>query len=164
MTDRPGLAPFKNPNTKVKQLPLVRDAQEAKMEADVTAQLKRKVMRTTKAREMGITEGGKDAQNISPGLPKLAFAIGANILECPKFNLSDEEAKAFAENLEILLPRLNTKVWAVIGIVSTIGWKLSQCKDAVQSRWKRMSLGFSKAKGAGGKVAFDEKTQSTKVK
>lgn len=134
------------------------------MEADVTSQLKRKVMRQTKAREMGLDSSGNETEKVSPGFPKMLFAIGSNILECPKFNLSDAEAEAFADNLSILMPRLNSKVWAVISIVSTIGWKISVCKDAVQSKAKNFKFGFGKTKGAGKSVAFDEKTQSMKVK
>jgi hypothetical protein len=141
----------------VKPKPEVKSSERSVMEEQVIRGLEKSKLKKE------LKEGDpdyKDEENeeIPPEVPKLIFMVGGNVIDCKKFELTDTEAKIMANALSILLPKLNSKIYAVIVIVSITGYKISACKEAVQNKVKNMKLGFKMPKN--GKTRFDPKRQA----
>jgi hypothetical protein len=142
----------------IKPKPIVQDSRKAKMMEQVTEQLERKLLKKEKAQEMGLGPDGEEME-VPPEVPKLAFVVGANVLSCPKFELTDSEANLMSKCLTILFPRIQSKVYAVIVIVSITAYKLSACTEAIRSKFKNLKFGFKKP---GSNAKYDEKRQAVK--
>lgn len=140
----------------IKPKPVVTDARRAKMMEQVTEQLEKKMLKKEKAEELGLGPDGEELE-VPPEVPKLCFLVGANLLSCDKFNLSDTEARLMAKCLTTLFPRLHSKVYSIVVITAVTGYKLTACKEAVRDKFKSIRKGF---KLPGKKSKYDEKKQA----
>ena len=66
--------------------------------------------------------------------PKAIFRLCAGFIDCPRFNLSDEEAEIYARSLNILFP-IEGKLIAVCNILLITVGKILLCIDAIKAKF-----------------------------
>lgn len=81
-------------------------------------------------------EGAEKKQakgSFTKDVPQLIFKIGAKQINCPRFELTEQEAETFAEHLNIVLPVSGKAASIVILIMITLN-KVFICMDAIKEK------------------------------
>jgi hypothetical protein len=99
----------------------------------VTAKIEREEVETVVRKETG-TEKEKPKTPIPPDVPKMIFRIVARAIECPRFELDEEEARTVAHHLTILIP-FEGKIISVVVILMVIANKTLTCMDAIKKKF-----------------------------
>jgi hypothetical protein len=114
-----------------KDIPDKGEIREEKMEEDIT----RKIVKEEKEKEIRNETGTEPEQkgSFTKDVPQLAFRIIGDMIPCPKFYLSDEEARIFAAHLNILIP-VQGKIASLVVIIMISLNKVYACLDAIKRR------------------------------
>ena len=99
----------------------------------VTAKIEREEVETVVRKDTG-TEKEKPKAPIPPDVPKMIFRIVAHAIECPKFELDDEEARTVAHHLTILIP-FEGKIISLIVILMVVANKTLTCMEAIKKKF-----------------------------
>lgn len=116
-----------------KDIPDKGNIREEKVEEDIG----KKIFKEEKEKEIrGETGTEPPAKgSFTKDVPQLAFRIVSELIPCPKFQLSDDEAKTMATHMNILLP-LEGKLASVVVILMITLNKVFTCLDAIRARSK----------------------------
>jgi hypothetical protein len=99
----------------------------------VTEKIAREEVEKAVRQETG-TEKEKPKTPIPPDVPIICFKIAARFIECPKFELDEEEARILAHHLTILIP-FEGKIISVIVILMVVANKVLACTDAIKKKF-----------------------------
>jgi hypothetical protein len=111
------------------------DKGDMKTEA-IVDQTKTKILREQiegEVRQETGTEKEKPKTPIPADVPKLCFRMVAKYIECPKFEIDDDEARTIAHHLTILIP-IEGKLISVIVILMVVVNKVIVCMDAIKRK------------------------------
>lgn len=132
----------------------VTDAATEKMRADVVRQVIKAKLKREVQDELDPDADQTLNQQVHRSVPKMMFLIGSRAIHCPKFALDDEESDIFADALSTLMPKMDSKIYAIIVMVFMTGEKLLVCEDAIRERLKGLPF-----KRKVRNVKFDKKEQ-----
>jgi len=106
------------------------------IEEKMAATVRKKIMQENIDATIREEEGAEKVQpkgSFTKDVPQMAFKICAKLINCPKFELSDEEAQTFSTHLNIVLP-ISGKVASLVVLVMITMNKVLACMDAIQKR------------------------------
>jgi len=106
------------------------------VEAEVIEKLEKKqIKEEVIEQQTGTIPPPTSAESVPKELPAIIFRFGSKALDCPWFMLDDEEARALAKHLSILIGAQNSKVYSVFVIAVIVLGKFYNCIDAVKRRF-----------------------------
>ena len=114
------------------EIPPKEDIHEERIKSRVEAKIEREQIEDSIRQETG-TEKEKPKTPIPPDVPALCFRMIAKAIECPKFELDDEEARTVAHHLTILLP-VDGKIISAVIILMVVLNKVITCMDAIKKK------------------------------
>ena len=118
------------------------DSDTQKMRTDAMKKLEKNQVEQQVRAEAGLTEIPKTPESIPKELPKVVFQVGAKIIGCDKFQLTDDEAKMFAKHLSIIIGPVTTKIYSVIIILIVTISKVSDCTGKIKSKFSKNKDGI----------------------
>lgn len=114
-----------------KSTPEIMDAEVQKLKQDSIKKLEKSQMDKKVRAEAGIQEIPKEPESVPKELPMMIFKFGSRAIACPKFELEDDEAKAIAKHLSIIIGAQNSKIYSIFCILVIVLGKTWLCWDAV---------------------------------
>ena len=116
------------------EIPDKGDVKTEKIVAEVERKIAREQIEGVVRQDTG-TEPEKKG-TLTKDVPQAAFRIMAGIIDCQKFMLTDDEAAAFAANLNILIP-VEGKIAALMVLILITLNKVWICMDAIKLKFGR---------------------------
>lgn len=111
------------------------DENVAETREKVLTKLEQKQVENQVKAEAGIIEIPKGTDAIPAELPKYLFKLGANAIQCQRFNLDDDEAKLMAKHISVLTGNINSRWFSFIIILVIVVSKVSGCMEAIRRRF-----------------------------
>ena len=115
------------------EVPAKGDLKTEAIKDKVEAKITREVVEAEVRQDTG-TEKAKPSTPIPPDVPIMCFKMVAKVIECPRFELDDEEARIVARHLTILIP-FEGKIISVIVILMVVLNKTFTCMDAIKKKF-----------------------------
>ena len=112
----------------------VADKGDIKTEAltdKVKTGLKKQEIKTDLQSDAGT--GPAPTGTMTKDVPQMIFRIGASLIGCPKFELTEKEAEDVATHLNILIP-MQGKIVSVVFILLIVLNKVYTCMDAIKAK------------------------------
>jgi len=119
------------------QIPEKGDVREEKIISDVSKGIQRDQIKTKLTEESGTAPEKKGT--LTKDVPQVLFKMGARLIECPKFELDDQEAQTMATHLNILIP-LEGKMVSLVVILMIVVNKVYVCMDAIKKKANKGAL------------------------
>lgn len=127
------------PNAETPEIDNPYDEQQ-QMIADIEKQIEKKKLESEIKEQIGDEEEESKKDVITPDVPKMLFAFGARALQCERFKLSDAEAKLMSDNINSILPNVNSKLFSVIIIILVILSKVFNCMEAIKAKLRHQPI------------------------
>ena len=108
------------------------DMQRQAMKTQVEHKLMKEDVEKEVRQETGAVPEKKGT--LSPDMPKALFSIAAGFVECPKMNLDEDQAKIYADSLNVLFP-VEGKIVALLNIIIITAGKVVTCWDAIKKKF-----------------------------
>jgi hypothetical protein len=105
------------------------DIRTEKMIADAEKKVKKDAITGAVEEKEGVAK--EKVGTLTHDVPQMGFRVIAGVIDCKKFELSEDEARIFAHHLNILLP-LEGKVVSVFVILMIVLNKVYICMDAIK--------------------------------
>lgn len=77
------------------------------------------------------------AKPIPPSTPKMVYRIGGKIIGCPAFELDEEEARAVADAMTLLIGNRSPRTIAALTILAVTLEKIAGCQQAIKAKFSR---------------------------
>jgi hypothetical protein len=113
------------------------DVREEKIISDVSKGIQRDQIKTKLTEESGTAPEKKGT--LTKDVPQVLFKMGAKFIDCPKFELDDQEAQTMATHLNILIP-LEGKMVSLVVILMIVVNKMYVCMDAIKRKANKGAL------------------------
>ena len=113
------------------------DINQEKMISQVEKKIEREQIEQGVRKDTG-TEPEKKG-SLTYDVPQMAFRVIAGVIDCKRFELSDEEARIMATHINILLP-LEGKIISIFVILMIVLNKTYACMDAIKRLQTRGSV------------------------
>lgn len=114
-----------------KVAPEIMDGEVQKLQDDAVKKLEKAQMDKKVRAAAGISEIPKAPESVPKELPMMIFKFCSRAIACPKMELEDDEAKAIAKHLSIIIGAQNSKIYSLFCIIIIILGKVWLCWDAV---------------------------------
>lgn len=114
------------------EIPDKGDVKTEKIVSDVEKKIAREQIEGAVRQDTGTAPDKKGT--LTKDVPQAAFRILAGVIDCPKFQLTDDEAASFAANLNILIP-VEGKIAALLVLILITLNKVWTCMDAIKMKF-----------------------------
>jgi len=116
------------------EIPDKGDIREEKMVEQSKKTIEKEAIDQAVREELGAEKGQAARGSFTKDVPQLVFRFCAKAIDCPRFELDDQEAQTFATHLNIVLPIGGKAASFVILIMITLN-KVVICLDAIKKKF-----------------------------
>lgn len=117
------------------------DIRTEKMVADAERKVQKDQIKGAVEEKEGVAK--EKVGTLTHDVPQMGFRVIAGVIDCKRFELSEDEARIFAHHLNILLP-LEGKVVSVFVLLMIVLNKVYICMDAIKRMQNKGSIDETK--------------------